>query len=174
MRTGFSLVLAAACVSLVAGSADLQAQDSTEIGIFGDWTAYSVNGPDGKMCFMSSQPKKAEGAYKKRGNPFVFVTHRPYAGTVDEISVSAGYTFQPGSGVKVNIGSKAYELFTEDDTAWAPDGDSDRALIKAMKRGNRMVVRGVSSRGTKTKDTYSLMGFTKAHRAISRACDVKS
>ena len=33
-----------------------------------------------------------------------------------------------------------------------------------------MVVRGVSSRGTQTTDTYSLSGFTAAYRAINTAC----
>ena len=33
-----------------------------------------------------------------------------------------------------------------------------------------MVVKGASSRGTATTDTYSLIGVTKAHGAIDKAC----
>jgi hypothetical protein len=33
-----------------------------------------------------------------------------------------------------------------------------------------MVVKGVSRRGTTTVDTYSLMGFMAAQRAIAQAC----
>ena len=33
-----------------------------------------------------------------------------------------------------------------------------------------MVVKGTSSRGTVTTDTYSLRGFTAAYDAISGAC----
>ena len=33
-----------------------------------------------------------------------------------------------------------------------------------------MIVDGVSSKGTKTTDTYSLSGFTKARKAIDKAC----
>ena len=36
-----------------------------------------------------------------------------------------------------------------------------------------MVVRGVSKRDTKTTDTYSLSGFTRAHGAIGKACPGK-
>ena len=39
-----------------------------------------------------------------------------------------------------------------------------------MKKGNRMVVKGTSSRGTLTTDTFSLKGFTKAYGAIGKAC----
>ena len=39
-----------------------------------------------------------------------------------------------------------------------------------MKAGAKMVVEGQSARGTATRDTYSLMGFTKAHSVIAREC----
>ena len=39
-----------------------------------------------------------------------------------------------------------------------------------MKSGNKLVVKGISSRGTKTEDTYSLFGFTAALKLIDRAC----
>ena len=42
-----------------------------------------------------------------------------------------------------------------------------------MKRGERMIVDGKSSRGTATKDTYSLKGFSSAYRAISAKCNKK-
>ena len=43
-------------------------------------------------------------------------------------------------------------------------------LVRAMKSGNRMVVYGTSSRGTKTTDTYSLSGFTAMKKRIDKAC----
>ena len=42
-----------------------------------------------------------------------------------------------------------------------------------MKRGRKMVVKGKSSRGTATTDTYSLTGFSAAYKAIGEACGVK-
>jgi hypothetical protein len=35
-----------------------------------------------------------------------------------------------------------------------------------------MIVEGVSSRGTKTRDTYSLSGFGKMYQAINQACGI--
>ena len=43
-------------------------------------------------------------------------------------------------------------------------------MIRAMKRGSKMTVVGTSSRGTKTTDTYSLSGFTKAKGVIDKNC----
>ncbi|MGB1026239.1 MAG: invasion associated locus B family protein, partial [Rhodospirillaceae bacterium] len=39
-----------------------------------------------------------------------------------------------------------------------------------MKRGRDMIVKGTSSRGTVTTDTYSLSGVTAAMNAIDKAC----
>jgi hypothetical protein len=66
-------------------------------------------------------------------------------------------------------GRNAFTLFTHDETAWAYDED-DAKLVTAMKAGSEMVVVGTSSRGTRTTDTYSLMGFTNAHEAITGEC----
>ena len=39
-----------------------------------------------------------------------------------------------------------------------------------MRSGEKLVIDGISKRGTKTKDFYSLMGFTAAHNKINQAC----
>ncbi len=150
------------------------AQEANEIGTFGDWKAFSYEGPDGKLCFISSQPKRSEGKYSQRGEIYVHVTHWADSGSSNEVSFTAGYSHAPGSEVSVSIHRRKFNLFTEDDTAWAQDTTTDSDMVKAMRSGSRMIVRGKSKRGTLTKDTYSLIGFTKAHRAISRACNVKS
>ena len=47
---------------------------------------------------------------------------------------------------------------------------ADRAIVAAMKAGRQMIVRGTSTRGTLTTDTYSLSGFSAALAAIDKAC----
>jgi hypothetical protein len=64
-------------------------------------------------------------------------------------------------------------LFSTDNRAWSSDVAMDDSLVKAMVRGSKMLVVGVSSRGTKTTDTYSLSGFTATKKLIDRACRIK-
>ena len=71
------------------------------------------------------------------------------------------------------IGKRKFELFTSGDSAWARNKKDDANIVRAMRSGAKMIVTGVSSRGTKTKDTYSLSGISAAHRAIGKACKVK-
>jgi len=136
----------------------------------GNWAAYHHTERSGKVCFMASKPISAKGNYTRRGDIFALVTHRPADRTRDVVSFVAGYTFKPDSNVTVNIDGKKFELFTRGDTAWAVDSKTDKALANAMRNGNRMIVKGRSSRGTLTTDTYSLKGSTAAHNAINKAC----
>ena len=39
-----------------------------------------------------------------------------------------------------------------------------------MKKGNILIAEGTSNRGTETKDTYSLLGFTKAFKKVKDVC----
>ena len=143
----------------------------TEIGEYGDWTAYSYKDGKNLVCYMASTPKRDEGNYKRRGEIYAVVTHRPAEKSYNVVNFVAGYNYKTGSNVVVKIGAKSFNnLFTSGENAWAPDSATDKMLINSMKRGERMIVEGQSMRGTKTKDTYSLSGFTGAYRAISAKC----
>ena len=142
----------------------------TEPGV---WGAFEMEENGAKTCYMAAQPGKMAPKNVKRGEVWLLITHRPAKKVRDEISVYTGYPYKKDSKVAVAIDGKGYSLFTHEETAWARTPGEDGRLVKAMRRGNRMIVRGISRRGTKTTDTYSLRGFIKAHKAISKACKVK-
>lgn len=140
------------------------------LGEYGDWISYYYRDGAGPVCYMASAPKKDEGKYNKRGDIYVVVTHRPKEKSFDVININAGYTYQTGSEVVLKIGAQTFKMFTNDDKAWAFNEKDEKAIVAAMKRGSRMIVDGISSKGTKTKDTYSLNGFSSAYKAISNKC----
>jgi len=139
------------------------------LGSFQDWTAFS-DGSERRICYIGSVPKKKEGNYTVRGDTYVLATHRPGEKVFGEISVEAGYTYKPGSEVEVTIDGQTFKLFTQGGNAWAYDEKADQALVNAMRAGQQMVVKGTSTRGTLTTDTYSLTGFTAAMQSIDKAC----
>ncbi len=163
-----ALLITASLAALLGAPA--QAQGIQRIGDYGDWSAFQFSEDGNPACYMSSEPTKATGNYKRRGDVFAIVTHRPAEKRIGEVSIIAGYVYKKDSPVAVAIGTQGFELFTQDDGAWALDAATDKKLVQAMRKGNRMVVEGTSSRGTLTTDTYSLKGFTKAYRAIGKAC----
>jgi hypothetical protein len=170
---GFKTILLGATLALTT-SLSLQARAQTPelIGNYGDWAAYSFTENGGKVCYMVSQPSKAEGNYSKRGDIFALVTHRPNERTRNVFSYITGYTYKDESDVTVRVNGNRHTLFTDKDMAWTPDQDSDNRLAEDIRQGSTMIVKGTSSRGTLTTDTFSLKGSGAAHDAISRACGV--
>lgn len=155
----------------VIGSVGVGAAHADEdLGKFNDWHAHTYQEDGGKVCNMWSRPISHEEDGRARGEIFAFVTHRPNDGSRrDEVSLEMGYPADPKKPVTVKIGSKTWSFFVLDSSAFAHSTD-DAAIVKAMRAGNRLVIEGMSARGTKTKDIYSLSGFTKAHGAITKAC----
>lgn len=146
------------------------ASDQKELGTFGEWTAYMFEENGGNVCYMAAKPEKSEGKYKKRGEVVSMITHRPSEGTKSVFSFMAGYGYKKGDSVDVMIDKKEFTLFTQNDMGWAADASADLALTESIKKGSKMVVKGVSARGTATKDTFNLKGATKAYETISKAC----
>ncbi len=172
-RTSKSLCAVVCLVTILASALVVQpsrAQGIKRIGDYGNWSSFQFSEDGNLACYMSSEPKKAKGKYKTRGDVFAIVTHRPAEKRFGEVSIIAGYSYQKDSWVEVKIGEQAFQLFTQDDGAWAPDAETDKKLVQAMRKGHTMVVTGTSTRGTLTTDTYSLSGFTKASQAIAKAC----
>lgn len=163
--------VAAAALALLIALPVAAQQDHEDLGVFQDWQAYSYTQGGGKRCTQASQPTRDEGDYSRRGPIWAFVMHRPDEGATGEVGFHMGYPIRDGSTVEVTIGGRSFQLYTSGEGAFAWRED-ESALIAAMRAGATMVVEGTSTRGTATRDTYSLSGFTAANRAINAACGV--
>lgn len=163
------MVVAAGAV-MFAGHSYARSGEPRLLAKYGDWSAYMFIENGSKVCYMISQPKTAQGNYSKRGKIYALITHRPAEGSRDVFSYIAGYSYKAGSDATLDVDETEYNLFTQDETAWAPDAESDRAISRAVRDGARMVIKGTSSRGTLTTDTFSLKGSSKAYQRISDEC----
>ena len=147
----FSLWLFAIVLGVAAAMPQpVQAQDAELIGRFDDWDAYTRG--------------------SRRGEIFFLVWHRPDQKEFDVVQVDIGYPFRDGSEAEIRVGGESWNLFTRDESAWTYKAEDDKALVAALRAGSQMTVKGVSSRGNPTTDTYSLKGTSAAHAAIGKAC----
>lgn len=141
------------------------------IGEYDDWSAYVYKDGKNNVCYMASTPQKSEGKYTKRGDVYMVITHRPADKSFDVVNFVAGYTYKNDAKVVVKIGKETItDFFVESDKAWTMSAAADKKLVEAMKKGERLIIDGTSTKGTATKDTYSLKGFSAAYRAISAKC----
>lgn len=153
------------------------AQDSTNVvGSNTDWYVFEENSPS-KQCWSVSSPKEtvntdSNGNIKavRRGEIMLFVSYAPSAGVNGQVSFAGGYPFAGGSSVDMEIGGTSYQLISEGETAWAASAADDSKIIAAMKRGASATLTGRSARGTVTKDTFSLLGFTASVEDAGKRC----
>lgn len=161
---------------LFAGTASFaqETQESTNrVAAKTDWSVFVEDDPT--ECWGVSSPKATENTRDgrsvsvNRGDILLFVTFRP-GGSAGEVSFTGGYPFAGGSTVTVKVGDSSYELFTEGEWAWPASPEDDAKIVTALKRGAEAIFSARSSRGTETKDTFSLMGFTAAMEEAEKRC----
>ena len=145
---------------------------------FKNWCAGEYRANKDKTCIMISTPIKKKGnpPYKSRGEVIATIYHIPSDDSTGVIYITTGYTYKKDSIVNIKIDSNNIHDFNiiEGDTAFSDNESIDKKLIIEMKKGSNMEVIGFSTRGTKTTDIYSLVGFSAAYTYISNLCNVKN
>ena len=150
-------------------SVEAQAAGFEFLGPQGDWDVFADKKSNATVCYIASVPQSASHK-DKRGDIYVLVTRRKSEGFKDVVSFHQGYPLKKGKDIQLAIGGADYKLFASDETAWAYNSKDDLSIVKMMKAGSTMEVNATSSRGTDTKDVYSLKGISAAHAAMVKAC----
>lgn len=158
---------------IMAGLSTASAQETTNVvATEDDWTVFAASSP--KECWAVSPPKSTvntkdgEEVEVTRGDIRLYVTYRD--GNNGEVSFTGGYPFAPDSTVEVDIGGNKFNLFTEGESAWTGSPSEDAKLVAALRAGSSVVITARSSRGTTTKDTFSLNGITAATNTAKEKC----
>ena len=169
LRAGLLIVAAALSTAAVA-------QSQNRVDAKRDWAIFEATQNGAKICWIVSKPTKSvalRGGNQvsvNRGDIYLMVAVRPADGVENEVSFISGYPFKKGSEVEATVGSTTFEMFTDGDNAWPPSEDEDDRIVAAFRKGIDARVEGVSSRGTTTVDTFSLLGFTDALSAARDRC----
>ncbi|NUB46688.1 hypothetical protein GEU84_020045 [Fertoebacter nigrum] len=181
MTTLKGRVFATAMIALTGAIAatGTMAQESTNVvATRTDWSVFTepAGAAQATECWGVSTPKETvntrdgQPVSVQRSDILLFVTFVPGAGANGQVSFTGGYPFAPGSTVNITIDSSSFELFTEGEWAWTANDSEDSALLTAMKRGSSAVLTARSARGTQTRDTFSLQGFTAAMTDAEARC----
>jgi Invasion associated locus B (IalB) protein len=165
------------CLALTWGGA-VFAQSAERVAAHTDWAVFVAGDP--KECYIVSPPttsvarRGGDTVEVNRGDIRLFVAFRPGEGVANEVSFTGGYPFKEGGTIKLEVGSESFNMGagTGDASEWAWTAPEDDAnAVAALRRGSTATVTGVSSRGTTTVDTFSLMGFTAAVTDAEARCE---
>jgi len=174
MRILKSVGSAAVLAAIVATGAMAQDQSTNRVAAKTDWSVFVEDNPT--ECWGVSTPKETVNSRDgrvvavNRGQTLLMVFYRPSAGATGQVAFTGGYPFASGSTVNMEISGSSFDLFTEGEWAWPATPEDDAQIIAAMKRGADAVLSGQSGRGTNTKDTFSLLGFTAAVEDAAKRC----
>lgn len=169
MIAGLSL----ACMASMAVAQ--QATTDNRVGANVDWSVFQGDSP--KECWGVSAPKETVNTRDgrvvavRRSAIQLFVFYRPATSKTGQVTFTGGYPFAPGSTVSMEIGDEQFTLITEGEWAWPTTAGDDEKIIAAMKRGASAILTARSARGTQTKDTFSLLGFTAAVEDADKRCN---
>ena len=163
------VILINLCLLVFSFQAQSDNEGTKKIGSFDNWSVYAKSK---NLCYMVAQPEKSEGKYKLRGRVRIVIYRNNLENQNENaLGIDFGYTFPENSKAKIEIDKKKFKLATFGQTAWTGSKTKkDKKIIKAMLKGNKLIALGESKRGTKTKDIYSLSGFTKAFNEINNYC----
>lgn len=169
----FFLLVYTTAWAVFASSAHAQSEGQPSlVGQYGDWGVYAGTAGGNKVCFALSQPKSSETDPPNRSRDpiYLFVSTRPNDKVREEVSVIVGYPLKSGADASAEVDGTTFELMTQDDNAWLKNAGDEGRLVEAMRKGSDMVVKGMSTRGTKTTDKFSLMGVTQALERVAQEC----
>ncbi len=146
--------------------------EPTLIGQFGTWGAYAATPNGKKVCFALAKPSssKTNPPNRPRDPAYAFVSTRPAEKVSNEVSVMIGYTLKPGSESTLEVGGASYAMYTQGDGLWIKNAAEEERMVEAMRRAPDLVVKGVSTKGTETTDTFSLKGLSQALDKIAQDC----
>ncbi len=173
MTTALRRALGAAAIALIVPLGATAQESSNRVNTITDWNVFVEDKPS-KECWGVSKPKETVNSRDgkpvsvRRGDILLFVTFRP--GKSPEISFTGGYPFANGSTVNVSVDGKDYEMFTDGEWAWPGSAADDAALMGALKAGTTAILSARSGKGTNTRDTFSLRGFTAAMEDAGNRC----
>ena len=139
------------------------------LGTFGQWKAHAyTDGQSRFICNMFVRPTAKKGDDKRK--VYLNVSHRPKEKRYDEVSIILGHALEIDSTVVATIdGKEQFAMFSYNDSAYSYKED-DQAFIKAMKRGNTLVMKSIRQDGKTIIDKFSLNGVTNAYTTISNSC----
>ena len=172
MTGRISITLAAAIIG--AGLPAAAQEQSNRVAAETDWAVFQGSEP--KECWAVTAPKETVNTRDgnvvsvRRGDILLFVTYRPEQNIAGEVSFTGGYPFADGSTATLDIDGTTFELFTEGEYAWPATPADDQKIVTAIKRGSDATITARSSRGTQTKDTFSLLGATSMIEEAEKLC----
>ncbi|MDA9918288.1 hypothetical protein N9D37_00165 [Erythrobacter sp.] len=143
-------------LALTALAAPLAAKDS--LGVYSNWAAF--RDAETPRCYAIAKPRgrNAAGAFASIGT-------WPKRGIRNQVHFRLSRSAREGSTVRVRVDTTNFDLVVRGRDAWAPDAQTDAAIVAALRSASAMRVNGGG-----VSDRYALSGVATAMDAAIVGC----
>ncbi|HCB74715.1 MAG TPA: hypothetical protein DEP91_00830 [Sphingomonas bacterium] len=132
------------------------------LGIYDAWGAFADRGP--RRCYAMSAP------VQKGRTAFVAVGVWPASSPRSQLHVRFSRPRSDSARVTLTIGERRFRLIAGPRDGWAPDAETDRAIVAAMRGARSLSVESVGTDRRPFADVYRLSGAATAIDAARVAC----
>jgi hypothetical protein len=168
-----ALLLAA---GIIAAAAPASADPANLLGVFRNWSAYSTGSGSAMTCYAMSSPRASQPKGAKRNQIYLMISDWPGRKIKAEPEIVPGYEYKANAPVTLGVGPDKFTFFSRNDaksgSAWLSSLNDGSHLLDAMSHGVLAQATGISAKGTRTVDTYSLAGFGDAIAKIHAVCNM--
>jgi len=170
-----AVALPSAALAQSSPAATNPGSQATLLGQYADWGAYTATPNGRKVCFALSKPTASSEIPPNRRTAanvvYMFVSTRPDEKVKEEVSMLiTGYAFKSNSEATIAVGGANFAMYTQNDGAWVKNAAEEANLVDAMRKGADAVIKAVTSKGTRTSDTFSLKGISQALERAAQEC----
>jgi hypothetical protein len=139
------------------------------------WPVFTTQKAGTKVCFMSAIPVKSEGNFQKRSAPYIVISTKDSENFT--VIATSGYSYSQhteGASSMVILPSKAsFSMQIAGETALVVDAKMVETILQSLKPASSIVLEGKSHAGSRSKDSFSLVGFTKSFEELKKACQAE-
>lgn len=169
-RIGSHFLLTVGVIFFLSATPAMANDSPMLIGKFDDWSAYEFGQGKEHICYALVQDTKAA---KGVAEPHLMVTHRPGEKTANVVEADLGTDLPPNGIGNVTVGNATFAFFTKNQSAWAPDSDTDKMVVTTMVKAKSFAISVKPAKAVPIARTFPLTGFPKALAAIDKACKIK-
>lgn len=159
-----------ACLTAATLAFAAPASAQTSRGNYSDWHVFTLDGPDGLVCYALTTPTEMTPQNVDHGQVFFMVSSWANNQAREQPRFISGYTLRPDNPPRARIGSDRFDMFVADRDGFVEETEDERRLVRAMKAGAVMRVEATSQRGTATAYEFSLSGITAALNRVEELC----
>ncbi|MCK0128069.1 hypothetical protein [Erythrobacter sp. F6033] len=145
------------CLTAIAAlAAPLGAKDS--LGVYSSWAAF--RDAETPRCYAIAKPRG-----RNANNAFASIGTWPKRSIRNQVHFRLSRETREGSRLRVRIDTTNFDLVAQGLNAWAPDAQTDAAIVAALRSASAMRVNGGG-----VSDRYDLSGVATAMDAAIVGC----